>query len=77
MNFKRPYWLMLLISIGIMGIGYAAFMLAQPDKAGPVIQWLILAAGELLMLIGTISFLVSLIWCFVSDAHLRKHQPKR
>jgi hypothetical protein len=78
MNFKRPYWLMLFISIGVMVIGYAAWMLARPDKAGPVLQWAIIDVGMLLMAVGVVGFVVALIWWLVAGiiSSIRAHRPK-
>jgi CDP-diglyceride synthetase len=66
-NFKRPVWLVLFFSIGCLVLGYAGMMLATPDpKGSPDLQWLTLAGGLLLMIVGATGFVTSMVWWFIA-----------
>ena len=75
MSYKRPVWLLLYVSLGEMVLGYAAFMLSNPDKAGPALPWLIIGFGELFMLVGAIGFIVAVIWWLIAGiiSSVRSH----
>ncbi|MGZ4964299.1 MAG: hypothetical protein ACXWIU_13660 [Limisphaerales bacterium] len=71
MNFKRPYWLLLFISLGLMAGGYILFMVALPDKSSVHTQ--LFVVGEFVAFVGgTLSFLSSLLWMLVSAVVNRK-----
>jgi hypothetical protein len=79
MNFKRPYWLFLFISLGCLLVGFAGWMFAAPDYKGvPDLQWLIVDVAILLMVFGAAAFVVSLIWMTVASiiSSVHSHHPK-
>jgi hypothetical protein len=79
MNFKRPYWLLLFISLGCLVLGFAGWMFATPDYKGvPDLQWLIVDVAILLMVFGAAAFVVSLIWMTVASilSSIHPHHPK-
>ena len=78
MNFRRPCWLLLYISIVAMVAGYSACMLAKPEKGGPALQWTIIKCGIVLMFIGAIGFGMALIWWLIAGiiSSVRSRHPK-
>jgi len=66
MNFKRPYWLLLFISLGCLLLGFVGWMFVTPDYKGvPDLQWLFVDVDILLMIFGAAAFMVSLVWMSV------------
>jgi hypothetical protein len=82
MNFKRPCWLALFVSLGMMLVGYFAFwgmMSYWGDQNASTLHMLIGTALFLLMAIGAFGFAASLIWWFTAAVVLRfrsSHQKK-
>ncbi len=73
-NFKRPCWLALIVSLGMMLTGYGGFFTMSPygqDETGH--PWRKLTENGLLLLLltGILGFVVSLIWWFVAAIKLR------
>jgi hypothetical protein len=67
MNFKRPYWLLLFISLGCLTLGFADWMLVTPDfMAEPDLRFWIFISGEFLGLFGAVGFVASLLWMIVA-----------
>jgi uncharacterized membrane protein YedE/YeeE len=65
MTFKRPYWLLLYISLGCLALGFADWMLVTPDfKAEPDLRLWIFGASYFLVAFGIIGFVTSLLWMF-------------
>ena len=77
MNFKRPYWRLLFISLGCLVVGFTVWMLGKPDfKGSHSLFWILFYTGaELLILLGAVSLVASLIWMIVSEVH--SLHPKR
>jgi hypothetical protein len=75
MNFKRPYWLLLYISLGCLVLGFADWMLVTPDFKGEADWrlWVFIAA-YFLVLFGIVAFISSLLWMIV--AAVRSPHPK-
>jgi hypothetical protein len=77
MNFKRPVWLVLFVSIGCLALGYAGMMIATPDpKGGPDLQWFIEIGGLLLVVVGATGFVTSLVWWLIAGivSSVRSHR---
>jgi hypothetical protein len=67
MNLKRPYWLVMFISLGCLVLGFADWMLVTPDfKGEPDLRLWIFCASYFLAALGVIGFLSSLVWMLVS-----------
>ena len=67
MKFKRPYWLLLFISLGCLVLGFTAFMLGTPDvKSEEGLRFWTSIVGEILILLGAVGFVGSLLWMFFS-----------
>jgi hypothetical protein len=73
MNFKRPCWLTLFISLGLILLGYVGSVATRPvfqlfhihyDKLGA--QDLVTVAFLFLELVGLVATTASFIWCLVS-----------
>ena len=65
MKFRRPYWLLLYISLGCLALGFADWMLVTPDfKGEPDLRWWIFGAAYLLVAVGIIGLVTSLLWMF-------------
>lgn len=81
-NFKRPCWLALLTSLGMMLAGYGAFYGMFPyGHAGQVEavstwQMLMENGSFLLMVVGAFGFVASLIWWFVAAIKFRLRGPR-
>ena len=73
MNFKRPYWLLMFISLGCLVLGYAGWMIfAPPDtKSEPDLRFWIFVAAYFVVAFGVVGFFSSLLWMFASG--FRKH----
>ncbi len=80
MDFRRPYWIFLFVSLGCLIVGYLLWMLMTPDfKGEPDFRlWLFLGA-EILILTGLLGLIVSLFWiAFASPgSRNRKSHPSR
>jgi uncharacterized membrane protein len=80
MNFKRPYWLALFITLGMMLVGFFSFITSQWSGMRET-WWTVLTGlgGYILMILGAFGVVVSLIWlvvaAIISSTHLRR--PKR
>ena len=78
MNFKRPCWMVLFVSLGAMLAGYGVYYLAFPyGQAGQVeaaSTWQTLpeTSSFLLMASGIFGFAASLIWWFVAATGFRR-----
>src|ERR1035438_7655004 len=74
MNFKRPCWLALFVSLGAMLAGYGAyygiFPLGIYDADRPW-QTLMETRSFLLLAAGAVGFATSLIWWFVAAIEFR------
>lgn len=67
MNFKRPYWLLMFISLGCLVFGFADWMLVTPDfKGAPDWQTWVFIGGIYLAMFGVIGFFTSLLWMVVA-----------
>jgi hypothetical protein len=77
MNFKRPYWLLLFISLGCLVLGYADWMLFAPADTKSTPSWMFIAA-YFLTPFGAIGFLSSLLWMIFEGiiSGVRRHHPK-
>jgi len=63
MTFKRPCWLLMFISLAFFWVGFASWMLGNPEvKDEQDFRFWFYAAGVLLILFGAIGFLASLLW---------------
>jgi hypothetical protein len=73
MSFKRPYWLLMFISLGCLVAGYADWMILAPHttKSEPDLWFWIFAASYFVTPFGVIGFFSSLLWMLVSG--FRKH----
>jgi len=77
MNFKRPCWLALFISLGMMLVGYCSFITSEWSGKRET-WWTVLTGlgGYILTILGAFGVVVSLIWLIVaailSGAHLRR-----
>jgi hypothetical protein len=68
MNFKRPYWLLLYISLGCLVLGFADWMLVTPAfKGGSGLSVLIFVASYFLLAFGAVAFVSSLLWMIVAS----------
>jgi hypothetical protein len=79
MRLKRPYWLALLITVGMMVLGFACWKIPQPDFfRGPAWEWQVEGVGVWLMVIGFWGFIASLIWSFVAVvvSFIRRHRAE-
>jgi hypothetical protein len=69
MNFKRPCWLAMYVTFGMLLLGYFGFLSTVSywaDKAAAGWWWPLIAVSiDLLMALGAVGFVFSLIWCFV------------
>jgi hypothetical protein len=80
MNFKRPCWLALFVSLGMMLVGYSAFYGMFPyahAEAGNAWQVLMENGLFLLMVVGAIGFVTSLIWWLLAAIEFRFHGSRR
>jgi len=81
-NFKRPCWVVLFVSLGAMlagyGVYYGAFPYGQAGQVEAVSVWQMLpeTGSFLLMAGGIFGFATSLIWGFVAAIATRM-QPKQ
>jgi hypothetical protein len=75
MNFKRPCWLALYTTLGMMLLGFLGFLSTASywaDKAAVGWWWPLIGVGiYLLVILGAAGFLVSLIWCLVGAVRSR------
>jgi hypothetical protein len=71
MNFKRPCWLALFASLGMLLAGYGGFYGMFPVKAVNTWQMLMENGSFLLMVVGGIGFVASLTWWFVAAIKFR------
>jgi len=77
MKFKRPCWLALFITLGMMLVGYCSFITSEWSGKKETL-WTVLTGlgGYILMLLGAFGVVVSLIWlvvaAIISGAHLRR-----
>ena len=73
MNLKRPYWLLMVVSLGCLMLGYSDWMLFAPHdtKSEPDVRFWIFTAAYFLAPFGVIGFFSSLLWMLVSG--FRKH----
>jgi hypothetical protein len=79
MNFKRPYWLLMFISLGCLVLGFADWMLVTPDfKGAPDWRLWVFIGGELVFLFGLIGFVTSLLWMMFAAiiSGVRSPHPK-
>jgi hypothetical protein len=80
MNFKRPCWLALFVSLGMMGFGFCGFLSTHWDPKGSESSWsnLIGIVTFLMTYFGVLGFVVSLIWWIVAAiiSSIRSHRPK-
>ena len=69
MNFKRPCWISLYVTFGMMLLGYCGFLSTASywaDKQATRGWWILIGTAiGFLLIFGTLGFLVSLIWCLV------------
>lgn len=80
MNFKRPCWLALFASLGMMLVGYSAFYRMFPyshAEAGNTWQMLMENGLFLLMVVGAIGFVASLTWWLLAAIKFRFHGSRR
>jgi hypothetical protein len=70
MNFKRPYWLLLVISLALAVLGFMAFLFSNPDvKGSSGSLWAIFIAGcYFLILFGAVGFVASIIWWLIDSS---------
>src|SRR4051812_46571947 len=72
MNFKRPCWLALFASLGMMLVGYNAYYgmypYGQTGQVAPLNTWQMLKENGLflVMVAGAFGFMASLTWWFVA-----------
>ena len=71
MNFKRPYWKWLFISLGCLVVGYIGWMLGPLNIKGgftseDYLRIALSTVGSGLIVFGAIGFLVSLLWMLFS-----------
>jgi hypothetical protein len=79
MNFKRPYWLLMFISLGCLVLGFADWMLVTPDfKGAPDWRLWTFIVGEFVFLFGLIGFVASLVWMMFAAiiSGVRSPHPK-
>jgi hypothetical protein len=75
MSFKRPYWVLMFISLGCLVLGFADWTLVTPNLKGePDLRLWIFGASYFLAAFGLIGFLSSLVWMLVSG--VRSPQAK-
>jgi hypothetical protein len=83
MNFKRPCWLALFVSLGAMLAGYnvyfGMFPYGQGGQLEAVSTWQLLpeTGSFLLMAVGIFGFVASLVWWFVAAIKLRLRGSRR
>jgi len=77
MNFKRPCWKALFITLGMMFLGYFGFLGTASywaDKAASGWWWILIGNIVVLLLVfGALGVLISLIWCLVEAIVSRSH----
>ena len=73
LNFKRPYWPLLFVSLGFVGVSYASFVFCRPRD-----QFLLMLGCSLLMMLGAIGFAASLLWMLIEGiiSTVRSHPQK-
>ena len=76
MSFRRPYWLLMFISLACLVLGFTDWMIVTPDfKGEPDSRTWIFLASYFLAEIGIVGLISSLVWMFVSGP--RPTQAKR
>jgi len=71
MNFKRPYWKLLFISLGCLVVGYFGWMLGPLNLKGgftseDYLRIALFTVGAILIVFGAIGFIISLFWMLFS-----------
>jgi hypothetical protein len=75
MNFKRPCWIALFITLGMMLVGYIGFLTTKWNPKGAETWWISLTGigSYFLMILGVFGSVVFLIWCLVEAIASRNH----
>jgi hypothetical protein len=77
MNFKRPCWLALYSTLGMLLLGYFGFLSTAAywaDKTAVGWWWILIGnIIYLLVILGALGFVASLIWCLVAAIAPRSH----
>ena len=75
MNFKRPCWTALFITLGMAVLGFFGFRTTKWVGKGPETWWETLtgAGSYFLMIFGAFGSVVFLIWCLVDALRSRNH----